>query len=99
MQFTIYHLLPVFAEGRIFRPFRRETMPDRAHYHRVFEGSIDHSGDQGVLRLVFAMMNRDERPSGYTGRSLSVSDVVVLEGYRAYYCDTHGWAMLKDWQS
>lgn len=44
-----------------------------------------------VLDEIFIRHNRDDRPNGKKMRSLSVSDVVVLDN-RPYYCDSYGWS-------
>ncbi len=81
------------ANGAAFMPLDRleriqgTEEVDASLYKRVFEGEVEEDGLEGV----WALFNTD-RPEGFTGRSLSVSDVVrVLEGPPdpgAYYCDT-----------
>ena len=44
-----------------------------------------------VLDEIFVKHNRGDRPNGKTMRSLSVSDVVVLNE-KPYYCDSYGWS-------
>lgn len=63
---------------------------DSAIYDKVFDGSIDTEDLEGVYEL----FNIDQ-PDGYTGRSMSVSDIVeicksdtVKPGF--YYCDSVG---------
>lgn len=55
-----------------------------------------------ALEKIFYMFNMDF-PSGYRGRSLSVSDVVVLkeEGIyttKAFYCTSIGWKLVENWE-
>ena len=64
-------------------------MVDLGLYHKVYSGTI--SGDQPItiLENLFAQFNL-QRPSAFHGHSLSVGDVVVLDG-QAHYCDNVGW--------
>lgn len=51
------------------------------------------TNDLQVLEELFVQFNTSH-PSGYTGRSLSVSDIVEIvrkDGSRYYYCDCFGW--------
>lgn len=66
----------------------------KEHYEKVYSGNI---GDcektiEEKLELLFRMFNI-EKPADYKGRSLSVSDVVVI-GEDAYYCDSFGWSKI-----
>ena len=63
---------------------------DSAIYDEVFSGNVDCTD----LEDVYRMFNVD-RPEGYTGRSLSVSDVVQVTAGRNptpgfYFCDSFG---------
>lgn len=67
------------------------------YYLVVFNGSIDcpkdlpedqETRDYEILERVFAIFNISH-PTGYCGRSLSVSDVVGIEG-RYYLCAVRG---------
>lgn len=59
-------------------------------YKCVWEENIDSDTD---LDEIFTRFNLD-RPRGYRGHSLSVSDIVDLEGH-LFYCDPAGWTELK----
>lgn len=51
------------------------------------------TNDFQILEDLFTLFNLNH-PSDYTGRSLSVSDVVEIvrkDGSRYYYCDCFGW--------
>lgn len=65
-----------------------------AIYDCVFEGKVKADN----LEDIFRMFNI-EHPDGYTGRSLSVSDVVevVSNSNRSkfYYCDSFGFKRIK----
>ena len=47
-----------------------------------------------ALEWVFDKFNCD-RPHDFYGHSLSVSDVVWIEGEGFYYCDSFGWEQLN----
>lgn len=58
-------------------------------YEVVYEGEIDGVSSNDVLERLFIIFNTN-RPKDFKGHSLSVSDVVELEGVN-YYCDNVGW--------
>lgn len=62
-------------------------------YKLVWEGEIevydDTASEEKVLDKLFEQFNV-AHPKNYHGRSMSVSDVVVLNG-TMYYCDSFGW--------
>lgn len=67
--------------------------PPAAKYRLVYDGEQSCPGgynSEEVLAVLFQRFN-NELPSGYTGRSLSPSDVVELydsDGRHYFYCDT-----------
>lgn len=62
-----------------------------ADYVPVWRGTISSETVNDALERLFVIFNTDERPPRYRGRSLSMSDVVVLDGI-PYYCDNIGWS-------
>ena len=62
-------------------------------YDVVYEGEIEGTNPNAVLEELFKIFNI-ERPEDFTGHSLSVSDVVELDGVN-YYCDSIGWVKLE----
>lgn len=65
---------------------------NRSLYRCVFEGDLPSGDEKGSLDTIFFLLNAS-RPDGYTGRSLSVSDLVEFpDSGRTYYCDDYGWA-------
>lgn len=65
-----------------------------SHYIKVYEGDYEDEGacEYGfpeVLESLFEIFNLNH-PDDYEARSLSVSDIVVLDG-TPYYCDSFGW--------
>jgi hypothetical protein len=57
---------------------------DKSNYDKVYE-----SETECTLEGLFEKFNTS-KPSDFKGRSLSISDVVILDGV-AYYCDAFGW--------
>lgn len=61
-------------------------------YKLVWEDEIEaleDSVDEAILDELFSEFNI-AHPKNYHGRSMSTSDVVVLDGVM-YYCDSFGW--------
>ena len=73
--------------------------PKAADYDRVYEYtalSIPGSDTETVLEHVFRTFNI-EKPRDFRGHSLSVSDVVVLDGV-AYYVDVCGFKRIENFR-
>lgn len=59
-------------------------------YVEVYRGINSEKGsDNYILESLFVQFNLN-RPDDFTGHSLSVSDIVVLED-KYYYCDSASW--------
>ena len=59
------------------------------NYKVVWEGQVEDKGDvMATLDRVFRMLNVGQKPEGYKGHSLSVSDVIEMDG-KYYYCDSY----------
>ena len=71
------------------------------NYHKVYDGDTECevTGVYSFLEELFRTFNIG-RPTGFTGHSMSTSDIVVLmlenEGARAFYCDTVGFVEVTD---
>lgn len=63
-------------------------------YKTVFDGNVDAQD----LEDVFAVLNFSQ-PVGYNGHSLSVSDIVEIDGSGCFYCDSFGFQELKDFDA
>lgn len=64
---------------------------DFKEYNEVYSSSIeaeDNSHVEDICEELFYIFN-EERPSDFFGHSLSVSDIVEIDG-RYYYCDSFG---------
>ena len=69
-------------------------------YQVVYEGQIEPEDPTrevhvtNYLEDLFYKFNM-EHPEDFSGHSLSVSDLVELDG-KLYYCDSAGWQEIKD---
>ena len=73
--------------------------PNAADYDRVYEYTalrIPGSDTETVLEHVFREFNL-HKPPDFKGHSLSVSDVVTLDG-AAYYVDVYGFKRLENFK-
>ena len=67
----------------------------RENYEKVYCGEIDHRGDiYETMDKVFVELNL-EKPKSYCGHSLSVSDVITING-ESYYVDGYGFVKLEN---
>lgn len=60
-------------------------------YVSVYGGTIEADTIGQALERIFGLHNRDDRPNGQGMHSLSMADVVELNG-KPYYCDRFGWS-------
>ena len=66
---------------------------DMNDYTCMYDGTITGDNNYSMLEDLFYKFNM-ERPEDFRGHSLSVSDVVSLEG-KLYYCDSCGWVEIN----
>lgn len=81
-----------------FRMYKKEQF-NLSDYSVVYEGETNRidDNDYDICELLFYQFNI-ERPKDFPGRSLSVSDVIVIiDGdYEArYYCEIVGWRQIR----
>ena len=62
-------------------------------YEVVYEGELECSEISEALEELFEIFNI-RHPEDFKGRSMSVSDIVEVDGDN-YYCDAAGWKKLK----
>ena len=62
-------------------------------YGKVFSGEIEEDDIFEALERLFTIFNV-MRPEDFTGHSLSVGDIVELDG-TMWYCDSFGWKQLE----
>ena len=95
MRIKIYQMMESRDKRRLM--FRRYAEAvalggvDPSEYELVFSGNVK-TVDLDVVYSIFN--NYAKMPRGYSGRSLSVSDVITVEG-EAYYCDVIGFVKLE----
>ena len=72
-------------------------------YRLVYEGNIADITTRPypdlILEQIYTTFNTADRPSDFTGHSLSMSDVIVLEEHdaeTAYYCDRVGFTEMPE---
>ena len=70
--------------------FAMENNWSMSDYVPVWRGTIESETINGALEELFRIFNVD-RPEQFCGRSLSASDVVLLDK-KPYYCDSFGWS-------
>ena len=56
-------------------------------------GNKGREDDEAILEAVYVKFNTN-RPEDFRGHSLSVSDIVSIDG-RLYYCDSYDWQELN----
>ena len=66
---------------------------DLKDYEVVYEGELDYLEMPDALEERFKIFNI-KRPKDFEGRSMSISDIVEVDG-KNYYCDDIGWVELK----
>ena len=66
---------------------------NKQQYKKVYEGEIECKGLWLVLEELFKIFNINH-PEDYSGRSMSTSDIVILDGVE-YYCDDYGWVNIE----
>ena len=70
---------------------KQGIMPTMTEYKKVYDGEI---ADNVTPDDIFVAFNKGDRPCGFTGHSLSVSDVVEIAG-EYFYCDSYGWEQVN----
>lgn len=95
-----YKILQLNKENRdyLFRPYEEvENDFDLNRYNMVYEGQIDTLETKvdtiDILDHLYRRFNTI-KPTDFKGHSLSVSDIVVIDG-TYYYCDSFGWQKLN----
>ena len=99
MKIKVFQVNPELdRHGTLFRSYdaamKSAGQIDPSIYKTVFDGNVDAED----LEDVFAVLNFSQ-PVGYNGHSLSVSDIVEIEGGGHHYCDTFGFQELKDFDA
>ncbi len=87
----------IFEEYEVVRRAFKERSPSEI-YKNVFDGRLDVK----EIEDVFYVFNCNQ-PTGYAGRSMSVSDIVVFEysdGRKtAFFCARFGFKIIATWRN
>ena len=87
--------------GLRFEPYSRlddTSDPDMNNYDLVYEGKLENINGydtSDILETLYKKFNTD-RPDDFTGHSLSMSDIVVLNDKTAHYVDDVGFAEVPE---
>lgn len=82
-------------KDQLFMRYKEDVK--KSWYNKVYEGEIDSKGNiTATLEDLFVIFNMS-RPSDFRGHSLSVSDVVYLDG-KYYYCDSFEYKELTNFE-
>ncbi|MBR3600247.1 MAG: hypothetical protein IKL53_10280 [Lachnospiraceae bacterium] len=65
----------------------------RKDYRTVFKGELPTNDLEGIYLIL-----NSRHPEGYKGHSLSVSDVITVEGLGTFYVDSFGFSELFDFE-
>ena len=101
MNYKIYQLdrnnINVMLDHRMFESWDmlQKTCGFSKHcYLKIYEGEVENKGELiKTLDYLFEKFNL-AHPEDFHGHSLSVSDVVELDGVW-YYCDSYGWVNVE----
>lgn len=95
MKITVYQ-----ENDPIFRVNDSKKVYDKKEYHKVWEDDVPDSlyfgKDKETLELLFERFNTQDKPSNYTGHSMSVGDIVEIDN-NVYICVNFGWNKIE-WQ-
>ena len=97
MKYTILQLngynIDVMKDEKLFVSWdilNKYSKFDISQYKKVYEDEVTEMTDLiHILESIFEKFNH-RYPSDFYGHSLSVSDVVNVDGIN-YYCDSYGW--------
>ena len=89
MNYTIYQVDPHNCDYAFEWWSWAQDRFDFNDYELKYEGEIEVEDVYKTLEDLFRIFNV-ERPSDFRGHSLSISDIVEIDG-KYYYCDNVGW--------
>lgn len=79
--------------SKVLKNLRRTI---KQYYKLIYvdERYYPHKSYFEILDELYCEFNEEEKPESYRGHSLSISDIVVLNGV-LYYCDDYTWVEIK----
>lgn len=97
MKFTIYQIKEIenINSKFLFKPWRIvNRIFSFDNYNNIYENDLNNwdvaeTDDINMLEIIYSIFN-GRHPEDYTGRSISVSDIVELNN-KFYFCDSFGW--------
>lgn len=94
-----YQIFQLTDKTHLFDPLRwwKNDKPEMGMYDLKYTGTVEKQEGvtvYGVLEHIYHKFNV-ERPKDFNGHSLSVSDVVGLDG-EYYFCDSIGFKKLEN---
>lgn len=96
---TFYEIrqLPISNES-CYRGHDKVEEINLNNYVAVWRDSINQEFDEELLDIIYRKFNMGKYPDNYCGRSLSVSDILIIKTEKdgmvqtlKYYCDSFGW--------
>ncbi len=92
---VIYQIKDVGSVDYAYRDFDKNKFRF-SDYQQVYEMDVDDDFYADILEQLFSLFNQyDKRPKDFEGHSMSVSDIVVIDG-KGYYCDAFAWSNMGD---
>lgn len=76
-----------------------QKVVDLTAYKTVYSGSLkvrEDAEDLMICEKLFMVFNRDDRPGAKEFHSMSVSDILVLDDERIYFCNSFGFTRLSE---
>ena len=102
MKYSIFQIKFPSNEGEekiylkyAFNSLDRIDNVDLNRYEKVYDGNLETTTDDDIeiLEELFTMFNINH-PEDFKGRSMSTSDIVLLNN-QYYYCDSYGWKKIN----
>lgn len=96
LQYTIYQLPGTHPALFLSYDYAKKNGGvNMSDYQKVYSGEIPGNSENEILEKLYMIFNVNH-PEGFTGHSLSISDIVELEGKGFYFCDTIGWVKIAN---
>jgi len=92
-RYAIYQITNTREIDYAFMGLRDGIKPKVLDYNLVYTGQIKEESELHALEKLFEIFNINH-PKDYRGRSLSISDVIAING-ATYYCDSVGWTKIE----
>lgn len=95
MRYQFLRLRREWQRDFMFRSLENIGAVELGFYEVIYEGEVEDTGKDSVaLEQLFGVFNVDH-PRDFHHASMSVSDLVLLDRTRLWFCDSVGWVELK----